>query len=92
MNETMKCNAGHDVNEQGCDLVEAVEHERVTPHDDSHSIIAKGETVCCSEESFGAWKSPYAERYQKVDKVAQIREEVMHSLPFVGEDTDRHEI
>lgn len=52
MDNAVKRRARHDVDEERCDLVKAVEYQRVTPHDDCHSIVSKSQTVGSREESF----------------------------------------
>lgn len=58
MDETMKRHARHDVDKQGRDLVEVMEHERVTPHDDGHSVVAEGQAVGCDEQALRGREDP----------------------------------
>jgi hypothetical protein len=60
-----------------CDFVQAVEDETVPPHHDRNRIVAEAQAVCTDEQSLGLREEPNAQHHQKVDKVTQIRQEVM---------------
>jgi hypothetical protein len=74
------------------DLVEAVEDERVAPHDDGDRIVAERQTVGSDEQSLGRWKDPNAHHEQEIDKVAEVSQEVMISSSVVGDHPYGHEV
>lgn len=74
------------------DFVEGVEDERVPPHSDGDRIVTKCEAVCADEEAFRPREDPYTEHAEKVDEVAEIREEIVQAAALVREEADRHEV
>lgn len=92
MHNAVERGARHDVYEERRDFVKAVEYQRVTPHDDCHSIVAIRQTVRRHKEPFRLGEDPEAETEQHIDEIAEIGQEVVHSTPLVGEDTDGHKV
>ena len=60
-----------------CDFVQAVEDKAVPPHHDRDRVIAEAQAIRADEESLGLREEPNAQHHQKVDKVAEICQEVM---------------
>ena len=58
MDQAVKCNAGHYMDEETSDLVEAMEDHRISPHSNSDSVVSKCQTICADKEPLGIWKSP----------------------------------
>lgn len=92
MDNAVKRRARHDVDEERCDLVKAVEYQRVTPHDDCHSIVSESQTVGGREEPLRLRKDPETQHQQHIDEVAEIGQEVVISTSMVCEDTNGHEV
>lgn len=49
MDQTMKRDAGHDVNKKRRNLVKTVEHHRISPHSYSYRVVSHGKTVSADE-------------------------------------------
>lgn len=92
MNENVERNAGHNVDEETSDFVEAVENHRVPPHGYCDRVVSKCQAVCADEQSFRVWEEPDGAHAQEVDKVAEISQEIMVSSLAVGVIADRHEV
>ena len=73
-------------------FVERVEYKRVPPHDNCHCIITIGKAVCANQKPLAVWECPDAEHEQEVDKVAQIRQEVVVAFLMIRVEADRHKV
>lgn len=80
------------MNEEACDFIKAVEHERVPPHCYRDCIISKSKTERADEKPFWLWEDPYTEKDHEVDEITKIGQEVVVSDFSVGEVANRHEI
>jgi hypothetical protein len=69
-----------------------VEDETVTPHHDRNRVVAKAQAIRADEKSLGLGEEPNAQHHQKVDKVAQIRQEVVISDLVVLVPSYGHEV
>lgn len=92
MDDTVKCGAGHDVDEQTGDLVHGMEDQRVAPHGDGYCVVAQRQTESADEEAFAAGEEPDAQDHEEVDKIAKVGEEVVVAYLVVLVPANRHEI
>jgi len=49
MDQAMKCYAGHNVDEETGNLVEAVEDHAIPPHCYGDSVVSESQTICADE-------------------------------------------
>ncbi len=68
----MERNAGHYMDEQTGNLIEAVKNHRVPPHCYSDGVVSESQTVCTDEESFRLREEPDGEHAEKIYKIAEI--------------------
>lgn len=106
MRNAVEGHARHDVNEQADllvlpvfelphvprDLVHGMKYERIPPHCNRNGIVAKGQAKGADEQTLAAWESPNAQREQKIDKVAEVGQEIMVADLTVCKEADRHKV
>lgn len=92
VHQAVEGRAGHDVDEEARDLVEAVEDHRVPPHGDGHRVVPEREAERADEQPLGLWKHPDGQHAEEVDEVAQVRQEVVVPAPVVRVEADWHEV
>ena len=92
MDEAVKADAGHDMNEETGHLVETVEDHRVSPHGNGNGVVSEGKTVCADEESLRIREEPDSAHAQEVDKITEISQEVMVTPSMVCVPTNGHEV
>lgn len=92
VHDAVEGDRGHDVDEERGDFVQGVEDEAVAPHGDRDGVVAVREAVGADEQPLALGKHPDREHAERVDKVAQIGEEVVVAPFLVRVHSDRHEV
>lgn len=92
VDQAMKGDARHYVNEETGYFVEAVENHRISPHSYSNGVVSKCEAVCTDEKTFRVGEEPDCAHAKEVDKIAKIRQEVVIASFVIRIITNRHEV
>jgi hypothetical protein len=108
MHKAMERNGGHDMDKETNSLVfflmlkgsmyqpnnfvHRVKNKRIPPHGNGDGIIPISQAVCTDEEALGLREHPDAQDTQSVDKIAEVRKEVMVALLVIGIVAERHEV
>src|SRR6266487_1967574 len=92
MDKTVERYAGHYMNKQTGDFIEAVEYHRVPPHGYGDRIVSECQTISTDEEPFRIREEPDCAHTQEVDKVAEICQEVVVASSVVGIVSNGHEV
>lgn len=71
------CAKGHDVNETRSTLIERMQHQRVSPRNNSKTQRSKRQGKACLIEVNSIWKYPNEKETEQVSKITKIRQKIV---------------